>query len=139
MSQGDALLWLQVLERGQEISKRDWRVVRVAIVELRQQTYIGRLFFGDDNGVVMWDCDCRPSDGCWLALKAYIPATRKQRPMNIRQCSAVCSTHADYNSNTQHRCCVQRFACTQANLHTGCPKSCVYWILPRLGGRRIIE
>ena len=62
----------QVLERGQEISKRDWRVVRVAIVELRQQTYIGRLFFGDDNGVVMWDCDCRPSDGCWLALKVCV-------------------------------------------------------------------
>ncbi len=61
----------QVLERGQEISKRDWRVVRVAIVELRQQTYIGRLFFGDDAGVVMWDCDCRPSDGCWLALKVW--------------------------------------------------------------------
>ena len=64
-------LWRQVLERGQEISKRDWRVVRVAIVELRQQTYIGRLFFGDDAGVVMWDCDCRPSDGCWLALKVW--------------------------------------------------------------------
>ncbi len=61
----------QILERGQEISKRDWRVVRVAIVDLQQQTYIGRLFFGDaDSGAVVWDCDCRPSDGCWLALKA---------------------------------------------------------------------
>ena len=63
----------QILERGQEISKRDWRLARVAIVDLQQQTYIGRLFFGDaDSGAVVWDCDCRPSDGCWLALK--VPA-----------------------------------------------------------------
>lgn len=56
------------------MSKRDWKVLRVAIVELRDQTYIGRLFFGDaDSGAVVWDCDCRPSDGCWLALK--VPAT----------------------------------------------------------------
>ena len=65
-----ACLWLQVLQRGQEVSKRDWKVLRVAIVELRDQTYIGRLFFGDaDSGAVVWDCDCRPSDGCWIALK----------------------------------------------------------------------
>lgn len=25
----------------------------------------------------MWDCDCRPSDACWLALK-------KERPIYIR-------------------------------------------------------
>ncbi|EIE24051.1 hypothetical protein COCSUDRAFT_62574 [Coccomyxa subellipsoidea C-169] len=63
------LLW-QVLQRGQEISKRDWKVLRVAITELRDSTYIGRLFFGDaDTGNLVWDCDCRPSDGCWLALK----------------------------------------------------------------------
>ncbi|CAK0751507.1 hypothetical protein CVIRNUC_002073 [Coccomyxa viridis] len=67
------LLW-QVLQRGQDISKRDWKVLRVAIVELRDQTYIGRLFFGDaDSGAVVWDCDCRPSDGCWIALKAKCP------------------------------------------------------------------
>ncbi|KAK9906754.1 hypothetical protein WJX75_007449 [Coccomyxa subellipsoidea] len=67
------LLW-QVLQRGQDISKRDWKVLRVAIVELRDSTYIGRLFFGDaDTGNVVWDCDCRPSDGCWLALKSRCP------------------------------------------------------------------
>ncbi len=28
------------------------------------QVYHGRLFFGDANsGEVVWDCDCRPSDG----------------------------------------------------------------------------
>lgn len=71
MQQGRAcILCLQVLQRGQEVSKRDWKVLRVAIVELRDQTYIGRLFFGDaDSGAVVWDCDCRPSDGCWIALK----------------------------------------------------------------------
>ena len=64
---------LQVLQRGQEVSKRDWKVLRVAIVELRDQTYIGRLFFGDaDSGAVVWDCDCRPSDGCWIALKVRL-------------------------------------------------------------------
>ena len=63
----------QVLQRGQEVSKRDWKVLRVAIVELRDQTYIGRLFFGDaDSGAVVWDCDCRPSDGCWIALKVRL-------------------------------------------------------------------
>ncbi|BDA46277.1 hypothetical protein COCOBI_08-3690 [Coccomyxa sp. Obi] len=67
------LLW-QVLQRGQDISKRDWKILRVAIVELRDSTYIGRLFFGDaDTGNVVWDCDCRPSDGCWLALKSRCP------------------------------------------------------------------
>ena len=40
------LLW-QVLERGQAISKSDWALVRVAIVDLRGGTFIGRLFFGD--------------------------------------------------------------------------------------------
>ena len=56
------------------MSKRDWKVLRVAIVELRDQTYIGRLFFGDaDSGAVVWDCDCRPSDGCWIALKVRPP------------------------------------------------------------------
>ena len=69
------LFCVQVLQRGQDVSKRDWKVLRVAIVELRDQTYIGRLFFGDaDSGAVVWDCDCRPSDGCWLALKVvYLP------------------------------------------------------------------
>lgn len=54
------LLW-SVLERGQELSRRDWRVLRVAIVELRGATFIGRLFFGDPaSGKVAWDVDCRP-------------------------------------------------------------------------------
>ena len=62
------LLW-SVLERGRELSRRDWRLQRVAIVALRGDAYIGRAFFGDASGQTAWDCDCRPSDGCWLSLK----------------------------------------------------------------------
>jgi hypothetical protein len=35
-------LRLQVLERGREVSKRDWQLLRVAIVELRGAVFIGR-------------------------------------------------------------------------------------------------
>jgi len=67
------LLW-QILERGQAISNSDWALVRVAIVDLRGGTFIGRLFFGDrDVGKIYWDCDCRPSDGVWLALQSKCP------------------------------------------------------------------
>ncbi|KAK9845216.1 hypothetical protein WJX81_000350 [Elliptochloris bilobata] len=67
------LLW-QILERGHDISKRDWRLMRVAIVGMQNTTFIGRLFFGDsDSGSTVWDCDCRPSDGLWLALKCKCP------------------------------------------------------------------
>lgn len=67
------LLW-QVLQRGQEISRRTWGILRVAVVELRGNTFLGRVFFGDlATGTVAWDCDCRPSDACWLALKSKAP------------------------------------------------------------------
>jgi len=59
-----------VLERGQDISKREWKLIRVAIVDIQNSTYIGRLFFGDrETGEVVWDCDCRPSDGMWLSFQ----------------------------------------------------------------------
>ena len=62
-----------MLQRGQEISKSDWKLLRMAIVELRGLVFIGRLFFGrEDTGEVVWDCDCRPSDGAWLALKVCL-------------------------------------------------------------------
>lgn len=48
--------------------------LRVAIVEMRDDVFFGRLFFGDPRtGEVLWDCDCRPSDACWLAIKFKIP------------------------------------------------------------------
>lgn len=74
------LLW-KVLSRGQEISKKDWRLVRVAIVDLRNNVYYGRLFFGERGGSddkIVWDCDCRPSDACWLSIKAGCPIFIKQ-------------------------------------------------------------
>lgn len=37
-----AALCLQILERGREISKRDWQLLWVAIVELRGAVFIGR-------------------------------------------------------------------------------------------------
>jgi len=49
-------------------------LVRVAIVDLEDQVYKARLLFGDtDSGVVWWDCDCRPSDSLWLALRTKCP------------------------------------------------------------------
>ena len=82
-----------MLQRGQEISKRDWKVLRVAITELRDSTYIGRLFFGDaDTGNLVWDCDCRPSDGCWLALKVMLLAfcTVRQNADFAALCLIIC-------------------------------------------------
>jgi len=77
------LLW-QVLERGQAISKSDWALVRVAIVDLRGGTFIGRLFFGDrDLGKIYWDCDCRPSDGVWLALRSKCPVFVSKSVWNL--------------------------------------------------------
>lgn len=67
------LLW-QMWERGQAISKRDWTLVRCAIVRLANDVYEARLFFGDpETKEVVWDCDCRPSDATYLANKVKAP------------------------------------------------------------------
>lgn len=67
------LLW-SILERGHDISKKEWKLLKVAVTELRGDTYIGRLFFGDPaNDAVRWDCDSRPSDAIWLSLKSACP------------------------------------------------------------------
>ncbi len=63
------LFQLQILMRGQDISKREWKLVRGAVVEMRGNTYVGRLFFGDSEGNVVWDCDCRPSDALYMTLR----------------------------------------------------------------------
>eukprot|EP01024_Parvocaulis_polyphysoides_P062020 TRINITY_DN6979_c0_g1_i3.p1 TRINITY_DN6979_c0_g1~~TRINITY_DN6979_c0_g1_i3.p1 ORF type:complete len:354 (+),score=37.98 TRINITY_DN6979_c0_g1_i3:104-1063(+) len=63
-----------VLERGKEISSAHWGLLRVAVVELKTNVFHGRLFFGDTRtGKAVWDCDCRPSDGSWLAIKYNVP------------------------------------------------------------------
>lgn len=57
-------------QRGKQISKRDWTLLRVAVVACVNDVYYGRLFFGDpDTQEVMWDTDVRPSDATFLALK----------------------------------------------------------------------
>eukprot|EP00197_Chlamydomonas_leiostraca_P002202 CAMPEP_0202858110 /NCGR_PEP_ID=MMETSP1391-20130828/780_1 /ASSEMBLY_ACC=CAM_ASM_000867 /TAXON_ID=1034604 /ORGANISM="Chlamydomonas leiostraca, Strain SAG 11-49" /LENGTH=296 /DNA_ID=CAMNT_0049536993 /DNA_START=366 /DNA_END=1256 /DNA_ORIENTATION=+ len=67
------LMW-SLLERARAGDSGRWSLLRVAIVELRDNVFIGRLFFGDPaTGRVMWDCDCRPSDGCFLSIKSSCP------------------------------------------------------------------
>ncbi|KAF8067229.1 hypothetical protein HT031_002276 [Scenedesmus sp. PABB004] len=67
------ILW-QMWQRGRTISRRDWTLLRVAVVACVNDVYYGRLFFGDpETGAVHWDCDVRPSDATFLALKAKAP------------------------------------------------------------------
>ncbi len=67
---GGCLLILQMWQRGRTISKRDWTLLRVAVVACVNDVYYGRLFFGDpETQQVLWDCDVRPSDATFLALK----------------------------------------------------------------------
>lgn len=67
------LLW-QMWQRGRAMSKRDWTLLRVAVVACVNDVYYGRLFFGDpDTQQVLWDTDVRPSDATFLALKAGAP------------------------------------------------------------------
>lgn len=74
-----------MLERGQEISKREWKLIRVAIVAMENSTYIGRLFFGDkETGEVVWDCDCRPSDGMWLSFQVSTDITQQNASIRMK-------------------------------------------------------
>uniref|UniRef100_A0A383VQ72 BFN domain-containing protein n=1 Tax=Tetradesmus obliquus TaxID=3088 RepID=A0A383VQ72_TETOB len=67
------ILW-EMWQRGRSISKRDWTLLRVAVVSCVNDVYYGRLFFGDpETQQVLWDCDVRPSDATFLALKAKAP------------------------------------------------------------------
>lgn len=45
--------WLQLLERAHGEQARDWALLRVAIVELRDNVFIGRLFFGESSHIIM--------------------------------------------------------------------------------------
>ncbi|GMH45227.1 hypothetical protein BSKO_13184 [Bryopsis sp. KO-2023] len=67
-------LLLQVLERCRQCNKAEWELLWVAIVDFRDSIYIGRLYFGNPvTREIAWDCDCRPSDACWLSLKTDCP------------------------------------------------------------------
>lgn len=69
----------QMWQRGRAMSKRDWTLLRVAVVACVNDVYYGRLFFGDpDTQQVLWDTDVRPSDATFLALKVCWWCTAKQ-------------------------------------------------------------
>ncbi|KIZ05996.1 hypothetical protein MNEG_1969 [Monoraphidium neglectum] len=54
--------------------KADWKLLRVGVVELTNDVFVARLFFGDRvTGQPVWDCDCRPSDATFLAMKSGAP------------------------------------------------------------------
>jgi len=70
----NADLLCRVLEQAQTVSEKDWTIVRVAITDIVESTFIGRIFFGDSaSEEISWDVDCRPSDGIFLALKHGVP------------------------------------------------------------------
>ncbi|KAG7666895.1 hypothetical protein Ndes2526B_g04617 [Nannochloris sp. 'desiccata'] len=67
-------LLCRVLEQARTVSQKDWTIVRVAITDLAESTFIGRIFFGDSTSEeISWDVDCRPSDAVFLALKHGAP------------------------------------------------------------------
>lgn len=65
---------LDVLWQMWQAGREDWKLLRVGVVELRNDVFVARLFFGDPaTGEVKWDCDCRPSDATFLAMKSGAP------------------------------------------------------------------
>lgn len=67
------------------MSKRDWTLLRVAVVQCVNDVYYGRLFFGDpDTQQVLWDTDVRPSDATFLALKV-----RQRRAGRLLQAETI--------------------------------------------------
>ena len=75
------------LQQQREAAHPDFKLLRMAVVDLQSFAYIGRLFFGDPaTGKHSWDCDCRPSDGLWLALRV-----RPARPPSMRSTCLPCT------------------------------------------------
>ena len=84
------LLW-KVLSRGRRLSKREWSLVRVAVVDVdaRSGAFAARLFFGGkglssassssssasstQQPVVTWETRARPSEAAWLAHRFDAP------------------------------------------------------------------
>lgn len=65
---------LDVLWQMWQAGKEEWKLLRVAVVELKNDVFVARLFFGDPaTGEIKWDCDCRPSDATFLAMKSSAP------------------------------------------------------------------
>jgi bifunctional DNase/RNase len=67
-------LLCRFLEQARGSAENDWSIVRVAITDLAESTFIGRIFFGDRTSEeIKWDVDARPSDSVFLALKYGAP------------------------------------------------------------------
>ncbi|KAJ9508389.1 hypothetical protein QJQ45_011921 [Haematococcus lacustris] len=74
------LLWA-VLQQAQRCSSEPWALLHAAITEITDAVFVGRLYFGNpETGQVLWECDCRPSDGCYLSLQPGHPTGLKGKP-----------------------------------------------------------
>ena len=82
----------QMWQRGRAMSKRDWTLLRVAVVACVNDVYFGRLFFGDpDTQQVLWDTDVRPSDATFLALKVCGGSERSDSVLLVQSLGAACA------------------------------------------------
>jgi bifunctional DNase/RNase len=76
------LLWA-VLERAEAVDGEGWSVLRVAVVGMTSTAFVGRLWLGSSaTGEVFWDCDIRPSDATWLAVKSNAPIFVHRQVLN---------------------------------------------------------
>ena len=98
------LLW-KVLSRGRRLSRREWSLVRVAVVDVdgRSGAFVARLFFGGkglasssktspprspSDPVVTWETRARPSEAAWLAHRFDAPLFVRRDIFNSR-CSPL--------------------------------------------------
>ena len=74
---------LQILQRGQEVSKQNWELLRVAVVDLQEYVFLGRLFL---RGRGHW--------GASVGLR--LPAIRRLLACSQGTCTAFssCSSEA---------------------------------------------
>ncbi|GBF87861.1 hypothetical protein Rsub_00573 [Raphidocelis subcapitata] len=85
---------LDVLWQMWQTGREDWKLLRASIVDLRNDVFVARLFFGDPaTGEVKWDCDCRPSDATFLAMKSGAPIFVHKRVWN-EAATRLRDTHA---------------------------------------------
>ncbi len=88
------------MQKAHAEDPRQWGLIRVAIVGLQNDVFVGRLFFGNLlTGRVCWDCDCRPSDGCFLSIKVRLPTNDCRDVDDMNRHSSLLSS-----LSAMHRC-----------------------------------
>lgn len=98
------------------MSKRDWTLLRVAVVQCVNDVYYGRLFFGDpDTQQVLWDTDVRPSDATFLALKVCL-ASQSSRWCLVCVSSSNPGCEQACNSNVCVCVSIMVFSCQPVSL-----------------------